>query len=626
MGRERPSRRRHWAFDCETEAWDKHVLSCAVSEDGETYRLDSYEEIREWYASLPSSDVILAHNGGRYDAIMMVDALRGLGEMTGSLSGGALSSFRVKGGAEMRDTARLAPMTLGDFAKGFGSVPKSELPWEHEETRVDMCEAKKRTLAEYCANDCRANLSAFFGLVDYAERAGIEYENRHGIRRTLGGWSFASADTLCELGPELAEGDYVAERSAFYGGRVEVLRWITDGGRAWLGTPESELEMEGVRWDIRSAYPAAMLGLFPSGESCRALRPAAAYGTFPGIFHAKVVIPPGLPLLPMRAERGSSVVWATGVLEGWWTHRELQAAEKHGAKILHIDKARVWREETPVMAPFVEKYWPLREKALRDGDDIVAKWVKLFLNSAFGKLAQLMSGMCRLVFDPEVVGTNESWHPIGESNIYGVDVRRVVDGVPMGPACARPVLASTITADARIRVMERLIEAGDRAVYCDTDAVYELGDARIEEPDTLGAWNREGPFGGWFAPAPKMYRYTDGEGREKARAKGMPAASAEMIRRLWKGECIMNERGVHGIRSAVKLAAKDDGAIFRRRKLERSLNAPRETVGKRWRCVDGRTIALERNEDGCYHWPGVDARPEDLVNANGQRHFRELVA
>lgn len=601
-----------WAYDIETENWDQLVLGAAVSEDGQIVIFRDYDQFRAWYKhDLQPSDVAIAHNGGRYDALMAVDALKNEGALYVTLSGSAIASLQCEKHAELIDSARVCPMTLEKFAEGFAEDGSRKLslglecrgaPFCGVEACGGYCQIRRDApryildrVEAYCVNDCKVTLDAYLGLLRFAANSGINIESRNGIRRTIGGWAFASA--IEETGIEnraLPFTAYRSQRLSYYGGRTECFQWEVD---------------HGYRYDIRSAYPAAMREGFPSGPQ-RAVTGRSAIASLakglPGTYRAVVKVPQGVPLLPMRGDNG--IVWGTGTIEGTWNRIELDAAIEAGAKVDKVISAICWRDEKPILKPFIDRYWNLRETADKEGNKPRSSWCKLFLNSLSGKLAQRAGGSARVAINPPIVEDN--WTELSPgSNVWAIPIDRV-------PNCARPILASTITARTRARLLRRLIQAGDGSIYCDTDSVYQTSPSDIDIGSNLGQWEFEGEMFSWLCPAPKMYTFdttnSDDEVITKARAKGIPNATGPEVHALWCGDRITRERGVRTFKTALR--SKDTDSMFVRRSLTRSLRADPRICGRRARLDRGRTVPLHRNPRGVWSWPGVDLDPCDFFN------------
>lgn len=605
-----------WAFDCETEDWENYVLGCAVSSDGQEILLNNFEDIRDWYFGLPKGSEVWAHNGGKFDALIMIDALRGYGTMLGTFSGGALSTLWVKGYAQIRDSARLAPMKLEKFAKAFGTQFKEHIGipcickdvtklMEDGITEVaikasncggycsirrDMPKKIRNKVVEYCFQDCRSLLSAIDGLYRMADEIGISYRTKFGKPRpTIGGWAWGTIKEWCEIGPQCDTWyDYRLSREGYYGGRNEVHKWESKAG--W-------------RYDLRNAYGASMLRALPWGITTHyegGNKPRKAYNSgSAGSYYVRAFVPDGLPTLPMRI--GPRLVWATGFVEGWYYRDELQKAESYGTEILGIKAALVSEKEIPWIAPYIKKISDERLKALDKGEDAKAEWLKLAINAPSGKLAQ-GGEVFRLAIDVE----DESDLPNNSIDLGGKPGKRVW-AIPscVIPDCARPLTAAALTARVRGWLLDRLWLAGESAVYCDTDSTY--CEKELPTSEGVGGWVCEGKYEEWLAVAPKMYRFIGYDKKKKkitgiAKAKGVPDATFEEIDLLWRGHKITRDRGLFTIKTAFRKSAGEKAV--KKKSISRRSIAPKGAVGTRLRLAGGLTRPLAITQDGMIGWIG----------------------
>lgn len=616
---------RCWAFDAEVEDWSEHVLSAATSDDGERYVFDDYPAIRRWYTRIVGKrDLIWTFNGGRFDTLLWAEACAGL-RIRGACSGGGLVGVRAVGHARILDAARLAPfMSLADFADGFGDVRKGDprLPCrcgqcERGErgygfcsVRRDMPRRLRKRLADYCIQDCDALMSAVMGLVTFAEGLGFDLVGRTGFRGTIGGWAWGTIRKMIgKDAPEPlgSEDDglemYDLERRAYYGGRCEVIRWLSD---------------RGTRWDIRSAYPARMLGPLPHSVLLR-VSPGGRHlaAGKPGAFRIEADVPrDGPPLLPMRNEKRTRLLWATGRVEGWYLAEEIRAAERHGLKIRRVREGVLVRE-TPWLRPYIrDLVWPAREKQLNriHTDEckclrcrrarVRAKWLKTAGNCLSGKMAQSKNSR------ELVLGTDKV--PKGSELLSSEGGAWAVPSVRV-PDCAHPLAAGGITAGPRIQIMDSLCDPDQGVIYCDTDGTPREGRAPATAGKGLGRFAREGSYRRWLALAPKLYRYLDERGRWRTRAKGIPDLQDDDFVRLMLGDTVVKRKGVMGALSALR--ASDGERLFLPRTIRRSLRdgGLGPTCGTRLRLADGGTRPLHREADGTYGWPGSKLDPYESI-------------
>lgn len=607
-----------WAFDIETEDWDKLVVGCALSEDGKRIRMDNGAEIRKWYRSLPSSDIVWAYNGGGYDYLYMISVCQPPDFVwTARMAGSAIVSCEARGYAQCRDPMRLFP---GGLDRWTGRKEKLGLPCRCEKStkggcggycsiRRDMSRADWLRVVNYCFADCEALLATLRSDIERLAGEGLAVLGRDGLPRlTLGAVAWNTAQSIAGM-PELDDpiewDEYDSGRRAYYGGRCEV------------GRTHAEL---GHRYDVHAMYPWALTDSVPFGKRSAQRREAASRAyreAMPGAYRATVRIPEtDIPPLPHRYMATSNkgrltrnrLLWTTGLIHGWWTHLELQAAEAVGAEIQTIDYAYTWSDYQPIFAPYVEAIYAARDRAKRANDERWADALKWYANSLTGKLAQNPSTMTlKVTVDPEQGDGKQrqakrpdldkrrqkhgQWHWLG-GNVWGMESRRL-------SPCSRPIMAAYLTSRARGKLLNRLSRHSGRWLYCDTDSTYLLDrdDTDVHE-SKLGTFGYEGPAVDWLCLAPKLYRYRDPENpkekkRTVVRARGIPDPEWETLDLLRAGKTIERERGVERIKSS-------DGDFIKRAIKRSHRDHDTDRVGTRFVNPDGTTRPLHRRDDGEY--------------------------
>lgn len=622
-----------WSMDIETESWDIPVLGRAISSEGHRVAFDEengtcWQGMWDWYASLDPSDTVISHNGGRYDFLALIDSNPDA-EWSGTLGGAGLVSLRAEGGAECRDSLRVFPLGLGEWtgqkeATGLpcnGRYPECKRSPKgcggYCEIRRDMSPAFRRRAGDYCLNDCEILLAAWQRDIARLESEGFAIRNKHGqLRRTVGSIGYETARILGDLPNKGLDWlEYEWGLRGYYGGNVQ-------DARVWVPA-----ETEGRGFDITQAYPWALCQPVPDGKPEYITRPDEALRAFaaqrPGVYTGRVRVPDSrVPLLPHRSPKGR-LLWACGELEGAWTNIELETAIHYGAVLRGIDRAMVYPTERVKYGQYMTHAFECRdrakaahvalcaEKGVHPDDEWTAEksWstiVKFLANSVSGKLAQ-SPGVARLVIGegalPPPDQRRGKWDPLGR-RAWMQTVR------PSPPKCARPAEAAYLTS--RVRA-ERLLPAllSTDAWYWDTDGLKCGGtiDPKLVGK-ALGDFKDEGPVWDWCSPGPKLYSYRTSptpknpEGRV-VRMKGFPRPDEEVFRKAVAGEEIPIDRGVKGIRSALK----EDNRAFKRKNFTRAIRSDRRLAGTRYILPDGYTVPLHRDNQGKYSWP-VEGSPD----------------
>lgn len=586
-----------WAYDIETANWTDLVVACAVSDDGRKIVMHTPEETAAWYKSLPTSDEVIAHNGGAFDFLQLIEACADL-TWHANMAGGSIVSCRAKGHAQCRDSFRLFPLSLAKWTR-----QKSQTGLACQCGRncggycaisTSMSAKAKRQLLAYCMNDCEVLLRTWLHDIDRLCADGLLVRTKTGIRGTIGGVAWHTGATMAGLDPDARPSweDYMAGRAGYYGGRTEVGQVVAD---------------EVYQYDANAVYPWALTLDVPIGERTSYSGAAAgrAYERDElGIYRAEVLLPVNdLPALPHRYTgkpngrfHRDRMLWATGTVVGSWSGIELRAAERYGAKILRIDRADVWVERAPVFRPYVEMIYAARRRAIDSGDDRWGAVLKWFANSLSGKLAQRP-----VVQSIMILGEGElpmkGWEPLGGplSRVHATNGKRET------PKSGLTMVAATLTARARVKLLDRLMRHEGSWLYCDTDSTYlSRQDDQDVHQSQLGAFKYEGRGASgdgqraWEARAPKFYRVRHDDGSTHVRIRGVPRATWETFDKLASGSTM-------AIESVARL--RSGKGRFVRRDLTRS----HHDAGSRWvgtrkvaTWVTGRTRPLHRLSSGEY--------------------------
>jgi hypothetical protein len=586
-------------FDIETSEWDQFVVGGLLDlRDGQSVYID-----RDWRREDDFIDILLsfegtlwAHNGGKFDVLWLLNHLkrRNLRASVG-LQGSRVSRL-VVGRLEIRDSYALIPMRLSDAAK-IGGHEKASTGLRCICSREcgGYCAISRQMsygdlvkLREYLRIDCEALASTLDALLIFCADQDLD------LATTVGMAAWKTASRWLDI-PDVEWGEfgsarYRKAREGYYGGRTQVFR------------PRAA---HGFRYDINSAYPAALaITELPVGapRMLDASEAARAYTSGKeGIYAANVEIPSQAHVPPLPIHLSSRTCFPVGRIRGHWTALELREAEIHGAVIGRFGKSLVWSYGERVLAPFCERVWSLRHTLGKKHP--VAKWIKSFLNSCTGKLAQRPTHedvfmnpdpdqIIHCPADGDCSGERRcgvyfcckhkcskkcgAWKPLDRNEIlWAHDVYR------MSPS-GYVHWAAYLTASTRLTLLNQLTSDGHyghTAVYCDTDSCYSISPRVANVGPELGQWDAEGTFKDFQALAPKTYKYEDQHGRQHVRAKGIPGADG-VWDRISSGQVVTVDRGVNSFKLALR---EEDGNLFKRRRFERAVRADGVWFGDRKR-------------------------------------------
>jgi hypothetical protein len=559
-------------FDIETANWTRFRVGQILHRTGKRFVTWDEDAFFERLASLRG--VYYAHNGGSFDLLWFLDhaSKRGM-PWRATMRGSGVLAARI-GDVELRDSIAIVPMSL-EKAAPLGGAAKIGLglPCECGADCGGYCalarplyRAERSLVEEYLDADCRALLAVLDALERRAADCGIV------LRTTIGSTAWATASAWDAL-PRCSHGlgRYRALREGYFGGRTEVFRSRCSTGH---------------RYDIHSSYPAALARVeLPVGEPERACAAVAARRFArgdEGIVTADVYVPPSMHVPPLPVRTRERLIYPVGPVSGTWTALELRRAVDAGARVDRVAGGYFFAASAPLLRGYSTRVWALRDAAARDGEKSWAAWFKWLANSLTGKLAQ-RSDKTGLVFVPagDAAPEVDEGTRIVRCTRHGAFVASTTTRVD---ACAHVEWAAYLTADARTELGEQLRHADD-PVYCDTDSVYAPHVLTRRVGDALGEWGHEGAMRDFMALAPKVYAYTDADGRRVVRGKGMSGLTPDGFDALAQGDVWIVDRGVQGLRSSVR----SSDALFTRRLMRRGLHPTPGWIGGRVLHDDGST-------------------------------------
>lgn len=529
-------------YDFETYDWTSPL--CADLFDGaeHTFSLDREDPtavVRSMLAEMEASDIDVwwAHNGGKFDALFVVDCVKQLPgwKCDGTVAGGRIISLRLfspNGTFTLKDSYAVIQASLEKALTSF------DIPHKKVFTKADYAQLEKDPRAMLKHSDvklregCQADTRALWHLVD---KARVMFEEWGGkLKSTFS----ASALTVvkAQYGKPLAshagkQNFNEISHSAYSGGRVEVYRHMP-------ALPQCE-------HDLISSYPWSMTQPLPwhlegFGES-KIYDPNTL-----SVVYAKVDVPKQyLPPLPYAPPSGG-LFFPWGKWSGWFTSAELVYAIEHCGVTATFMDAVNYTVDTP-FKEFVEKVFKVKQEST----GAKREFTKLILNGCYGKFAEKPERGKLHMF----ATSDEAWDwatkaykrkrhvtPLNQENTAWEEK------VHRWPAHTHYALASFVTAYSRIRWHQGASEVLRRNThglsYGDTDSIHcdmDLGPMPVGAG--LGDWQRkrENYLAKFFAP--KLYTLKPCDGAESVYAsKGFPV-SADAFWRIVGGQKVGNPKG-----------------------------------------------------------------------------------
>lgn len=360
------------------------------------------------------------------------------------------------------DTMNLCPMSLKKIGDSLG---------------LKKLNMKKDDLEKYCRRDVQI-LDKF--LIEYF-RITDELGIKCGYTLGMNGLKY-----FRKLNPELElrqnkYNDIV--RLAYYGGRVEIFR-------------HGRIKGIIVENDINSLYPSVMVGInLPDWNNIKFTKNKNKLN-YEGVSYCHVQSNLKVPLLPYRM-RGEVLIFPNGTFWGTWTHVELREFLKAGGKVLKF----VWTVYSnstisDIFNSYVKKLYDMRIKTDKPYKKMI---FKLMLNSLYGKFGY-RGEREELVKYNEKTGIKPDENIIlGKKRMYVLSKRIIKTGYQ------NPMIASYITARARIVLWKLLVKHENSLIYCDTDSLYTT-EKIVKKTDKLGELSERNIYNGGEFVLPKLYR------------------------------------------------------------------------------------------------------------------------
>lgn len=300
-------------------------------------------------------------------------------------------------------------------------------------------------------------------------------------------------------------------RNAYYGGRVECLRIGKIPGTTY-------------KLDINSMYPAIMQqGSFPTklvgfwdGDIDIQEFMEQIHGKFK--YTAHCVLNTDEPAYPKKDKQGR-LTFPIGRFETFLSTPEIDYAIKK--KHLESISELAFYEHEPIFKDFVDYFYNLRLEAKKQNDDIESFFLKILMNSLYGKFGQ--NGRKWKTLEEELENEDiRVWIELdadtGEVEHYR-QIGNVIQQLQKEEESlnSHPAIASHITAEARMYLWELILKTGStngirNTCYCDTDSLFtnEIGLRALStylDDTTLGMLKNEGHTTNCIIRGLKDYRF-----------------------------------------------------------------------------------------------------------------------
>ena len=269
------------------------------------------------------------------------------------------------------------------------------------------------------------------------------------------------------------------ERKAYRGGRVEVFK----RGKHFVRS-----------YDVNSMYLSILHdNYFPDPQSATYHKGSYGCDITDGkfrIIHAKVTVPQQIVApLPYYNEKKNKLLFPCGIFDGYFVSVELVNSLQYGVKILEIYDYVEYARKERYFKDFAAFVWKARQRAKKKGDSNLDYMYKTIGNSLYGKIGEQRKegGWIRLSdYEGSTEGLLMKKYQ-GDEYVYTKPSQPAYDSIHTFPC-----IPAFVTAYGRIKLLNKLKEDEENAVYSDTDSVkLENQKGKPTDSKELGGWGYE---------------------------------------------------------------------------------------------------------------------------------------
>ena len=221
-----------------------------------------------------------------------------------------------------------------------------------------------------------------------------------------------------------------------------------------------------------------------------------------------------------------------------------------GTKFNHFKKITVYSQfefyTNKIFQSYIDILWKEREKAKEEKKDVHSMWLKIFMNSLYGKFGQKQFEQIHILHASKIQEFLLQFDYEKSNNILEIKKTKILkniniyaEDVPGEPFFmikshednrldfigSLNFISSYIASHARLNLVKGLIDVGfENIFYFDTDSIFTNKPLRsFLIGDSLGKWKIEEDniIEAYFL-APKVYSYRTKNGKEDLHCKGIP--------------------------------------------------------------------------------------------------------
>lgn len=199
-------------------------------------------------------------------------------------------------------------------------------------------------------------------------------------------------------------------------------------------------------------------------------------------------------------------------------------------------------DQAPIFTKYVDKFYTLRNQFRATGDKLYEQFIKLLLNSLYGKFGQRCDVWKKIGVDKKAIAHEEVGYDYQTGKRY--KIRYLLGAVYESRSRAEsfnsfPAIAAHVTAYARLFMWDIMVQAGaGHYFYCDTDSllVDATGYARLADridPIRLGFLKLEYSVDSATIYGPKDYLFGDHKRLKGIRKKATQISDTEYAQEQW---------------------------------------------------------------------------------------------
>lgn len=229
-------------------------------------------------------------------------------------------------------------------------------------------------------------------------------------------------------------------------------------------------------------------------------------------------------------------------MTGYWTTDEIKLALQEGYKLKEIHSAILYEKkyDINIFTDYIKQLYKQRQKYKKEGNPI-QHTIKLYLNSLYGKLAQVKTKKIPALIPLWKKGEydKQGYYPVyGYSNTNEIYMEKKL-GEKL-PKHAIPIIPIYITSLARIRMYNEMKKIPQKdLLYIDTDGIIFKGNHqnKFNIGKELGQWKIEKQKAFCEIVKEKVYRIND-----EYKWGGKKDRSPEEWEQFVKGQPVMSQR------------------------------------------------------------------------------------